>query len=69
MFLQNINGGQLIVLIILVIWSIIWKGLALWKSAQRQEKIWFIIFLVVNSMGILEIIYLIINRKDKSLTK
>lgn len=42
---------------ILVIWSLIWKGLALWKAARRGENIWFIVLLVVNTMGILEIIY------------
>ena len=28
--------------IILVIWSIIWKGYALWISAQEKNKVWFI---------------------------
>lgn len=43
---------------ILVIWSLIWKGLALWHAAHRKEKWWFIALLVVNTVGILEIIYL-----------
>ncbi len=41
----------------LYFWSIVWKGLALWKSAQREQKWWFIAFLVVNTLGILEILY------------
>lgn len=41
----------------LTIWSIIWKGLALWKAAERRERNWFIIILVINSFGILDIIY------------
>jgi methionyl-tRNA synthetase len=45
-------------LILMIIWIIVWKGLALWKSAGRKEKIWFIALLVVNTIGILEIIYL-----------
>jgi hypothetical protein len=45
-------------LIILIAWSIVWKGLALWRAASRHEKIWFIVFLLVNTVGILEIIYL-----------
>ncbi len=42
-----------------VIWSLVWKGLALWVAARRGHTIWFIIFLVVNILGILEIIYLL----------
>lgn len=44
--------------ILLVVWSLAWKGLALWRAAKRGEKIWFIVFLLVNTLGILEIIYL-----------
>jgi len=42
----------------IALWSLIWKGLALWHSARREEKGWFIALLVINSVGILEIIYL-----------
>ena len=45
-------------LIFLFIWSIPWKGFALWKSARRGEKVWFVVFLLVNTIGILEILYL-----------
>lgn len=44
--------------LVLIVWSIIWKGLALWRAAKRGEKIWFVVFLIVNTAGILEIIYL-----------
>lgn len=45
-------------IIVLLAWSLVWKGLALWRAAKRGEKIWFIVFLIVNTAGILEIIYL-----------
>ncbi len=45
-------------LIIFVLWTIVWKGLALWHSARRGQGWWFAIMLVVNTLGILEIIYL-----------
>ena len=47
-----------ILLVALFIWSIPWKGFALWKSARREEKIWFIIFLLINTAGVLEILYI-----------
>ena len=43
---------------ILVIWSIFWKMLALWHSARRAQPWWFVILFFVNTLGILEIIYL-----------
>lgn len=46
------------VLLVIVLWSIFWKGLALWHSAQRGQYWWFVILLFVNTLGILEIIYL-----------
>lgn len=52
--------------VILMIWSIIWKGLALWRAARRNENIWFIILLIFNTLGILEIIYyFLIAKTDK----
>ena len=43
---------------LLLLWSVVWKGLALWHSARRAEKWWFVAFLLLNTAGILEIVYL-----------
>ncbi len=42
----------------LALWSLFWKGLALWHSARKDQYKWFIALLVINTIGILEIIYL-----------
>ncbi len=42
----------------LIAWTLLWKGIALWKAAGHRQGGWFIIMLVLNSLGILEIIYL-----------
>ena len=47
----------------LAIWSAIWTGLALWHAAQRKEKWWFIFFLLVHTLGIVEILYLVFVAK------
>jgi len=54
-----------LVLLLLVIWSIFWKGLALWHSGRRGQPWWFVIMLVVNTLGILEIVYLFAVAKLK----
>ncbi|MGD0976928.1 MAG: DUF5652 family protein [Minisyncoccia bacterium] len=51
---------------VVVIWSIIWKGIALWKAAEKRSKPWFIILLLVNTIGILDIIYIYaVSKKSK----
>jgi hypothetical protein len=45
--------------LLLVVWSVTWKGLALWHSAGRKQGWWFFFLLIVNTVGILEIIYLV----------
>lgn len=51
------------VLILVLIWSFFWKGLGLWHSAQRKQGRWFVLLLLVNTLGILEIIYLFLVAK------
>lgn len=43
---------------VLLVWAIAWKGIALWNAARNSQKNWFIAILIINTIGILEIIYL-----------
>jgi len=61
--LTNTLGIPLYLFIIVVIWSLVWKALALWKSARLNQPIWFIVLLVVNTIGIIEILYLFLFSK------
>ena len=45
---------------IIGIWSLVWKGLALWKSSKRNQLVWFVVLLVINTVGILEILYIFV---------
>lgn len=47
-------------MVVLILWTIFWKGLALWKAARKDSKVWFVILLLVNTAGILEILYLFV---------
>lgn len=55
----------IVILAFLVIWTIIWKGIALWKSARKGQPVWFIVLLIVNTFGILEILYIFLFSKIK----
>ena len=49
----------IVVLSLLILWSFIWKGIALWFSGKNRQKGWFIALLILNTAGILPLIYLI----------
>ena len=52
---------------IAIIWSLPWKGIALWKSARNRQKVWFICLLLLNTLAILDVTYLIWFQKDRNL--
>jgi methionyl-tRNA synthetase len=49
--------------IVVALWIIPWKGVALWKAAQKKDLYWFIALLFLNTMGILEILYIFVFSK------
>ena len=53
------------VLVLLILWTLPWKGYALWKAARSKSPWWFIVLLVVNTLGILEILYIFLFSKDR----
>ncbi len=53
------------IMTVLTLWVAIWKGIALWKAAQRNELYWFLALLVVNTLGLLEIVYIFAFAKKK----
>jgi hypothetical protein len=66
MNLSNLSGQlPTFGLLGLYIWSIAWKGLALWRCAELKQRNWFIGVLLLNTMGILEIAYLFFFAKKK----
>ena len=64
-----LGAGMVIGLIALIVWSIVWKGIALWKSARNGSKVWYVVMLLVNTVGILEIIYIFAVAKKTELAK
>lgn len=56
----------LAIIFLLAIWTLVWKGFALWHSARNHQKAWFFFLLIINSLGLLEIIYLLFFRKNKN---
>lgn len=53
-------------MLVIALWTIVLKGYSLWYAAHGEQKWWFIALLVINTVGILEIIYLIWFRPKNS---
>ncbi len=43
---------------LLAVWDLAWKGWALWRAGRNNHLGWFVALLLINSLGILPIVYL-----------
>ena len=55
-----------IVLLAIVAWVLFWKGWALWVAARKDHKAWFILILILNTIGILEMFYIFVFSKART---
>jgi hypothetical protein len=63
--LLQTNPQYLSLIFILVLWELVWKGIALWKAARESQKYWFIAILILNTAGILPILYIFLFKKGR----
>ena len=59
-------------LFLIIVWTIPWKGVALWKAARNSHKKWFIALFLLNTFALLDIIYIFYfgaKRKNKVLPR
>jgi hypothetical protein len=49
-------------IIIIATWDAVWKLIAMWKAARNNHLAWFICIFIFNTIGILPIIYILINK-------
>ncbi len=67
-FLAPLGVFAYLLIGVLALWTLVIKGIALWKSARNSHTKWFIIMMVVNTLGILELIYIIRFSKSEMST-
>jgi len=63
--LSSMPGWMTLLVLLSIAWTLPWKGVALWKSARNKHLVWFIVMLIVNTLAILEIIYVFGFSKKK----
>jgi dolichyl-phosphate-mannose--protein O-mannosyl transferase len=59
------NGLMLALIILAFIWEAVWKGVAMWRAARNGHLAWFICVLIINTLGILPIIYILAFSRRK----
>ena len=62
--IQMINSNPFI-LIPVLIWTLAWKGMALWKAGRNNQPYWFVALLVINTVGLFEIVYIMWFQKKR----
>lgn len=51
------------IIMLILLWTLPWKGVALWIAARRGHIGWFLALLIVNSLALLDILYIFIFSK------
>ena len=65
MDIGTISSQQLVYVILIGLWSLVWKAFALWKAAGQKDKVWFVALIILNTAGILDILYIFVFSKRK----
>ncbi|MBS3089318.1 hypothetical protein J4461_00370 [Candidatus Pacearchaeota archaeon] len=67
------TGIPIWLIAVIIVWSLAWKGVAWWISARKNHILWFLSFFLINTLGILEILYIFLFSKmslsDKSVKR
>ena len=63
-FFPNLAIMWLVTSLVLV-WSMVWKGIALWRAGRNDHLAWFIVLFIVSTLGILPIIYIFAFSRKK----
>lgn len=53
---------MIVVLVVLSLFDIVMKLVALWRSARNNHLVWFIFLAIFNTIGILPIVYLVLYK-------
>lgn len=65
--MESLLQQNIWLLIVLALWTVPWKGWALWRAARMGHKAWFVTLLVVQTLAILDILYVFVFSRKKSL--
>ncbi len=62
-YISSQIGVPVWLLVTIIVWTLLWRIPALWIAARKNQFIWFVILIFVNTLGILEMLYIFIFSK------
>jgi hypothetical protein len=60
------NAWGIAALIVVTLWSALWKMVALYTAGTKRHKGWFVALFFINTVGVLEILYLAFFSKTEA---
>lgn len=57
--------NQIVLIAVIALWDFVWKCLAAWKAAERKQWFAFFVILLINSIGVIPILYLLFQKYGK----
>lgn len=59
----------IVVIVVLAVWEAVWKGVGLWKAGRNGQLKWFVCMFILNTAGILPIVYIKFFQKKSFIEK
>ena len=63
--MSMLGSSELSLLLLFSLVALILKGFGLWHSARNNQNWWFVLILVLNTIGILPLVYMLFFRADR----
>lgn len=57
---------ELLLIAVLVVWELIWKAIALYKAWKKGDKLRFVLIFILNTCGLLSMIYIFLWDRKKN---
>lgn len=64
MVIESLPVWIVLLFFVVGVWELVWKGIALWKCGRNNQLVWFVFILVLNTLGILPILYLLFFQEN-----
>lgn len=65
-FSSTVKFSIIVSALIVMVIMLTLKGFSLWYASKHNDKGWFIAILLLNTLGLLEIVYLFFFERDKN---
>lgn len=59
------DKGNKLLVILAIVWTLLWKVYSVWTASKKNDKKWFVALVILNTLGILDMIYVFGVAKKK----